>query len=176
MKFGHLMTLRRADGQVYLTLPSGTTVLDEDDVPVLGGFTWWAQQGRNTTYIRGEALKGTRSTGRRVYLHRLILGVTDTAIVVDHRNGDGLDNRRANLRLATASQNGANTERRGGKYSQLKGVSYNRRARRWFAQISCGGVYTHLGYFASEIEAARAYDAAALLVFGEFARTNGMPA
>jgi hypothetical protein len=107
--------------------------------------------------------------GRTVMLHRLLLD-EPPGLDVDHRNGIGLDNRRANLRAATRSENGANQGPRPGS-SSFKGVS-RARGGRWQASIKVGGRSRALGYFADEESAARAYDRAARATWGEFARCN----
>lgn len=102
------------------------------------------------------------------YLHRILLGISGRgwSVVADHINRDGLDNRRCNLRVATMSQNAANRAAISGKASKFKGVRGE--AGRWMAIAN----KLHIGTFATEEEAARAYDKAALAQFGEFARLN----
>jgi AP2 domain-containing protein len=114
---------------------------------------------------------GDGSHEKNILMHVLIMGFTG----IDHENGNGLDNRRANLRPATRSQNKANTSRYSGRIpgsSGFKGVYWRERDKRWHAQIRVNGRGITLGYFHDEIQAARAYDAAAREHFGEFARTN----
>ena len=89
---------------------------------------------------------------------------------IDHVNGDRSDNRFCNLREATNSQNQANRRCEATSTSGVKGVSWDRRCRRWQAQISINGKPKHLGGFTSKEEAARAYAAAAIALRGEFAR------
>lgn len=101
-------------------------------------------------------------------MHNLILNCKG----IDHRNGNGLDNQRANLRQATSPQNAANKRPGIGFTSVYKGVSWNVRSDKWRAQIWTGGKSYWLGLYAVEEDAARAYDAAALAAWGEFARTN----
>jgi hypothetical protein len=102
-------------------------------------------------------------------MHREVLG--DPQGVVDHINGDTLDNRRANLRVASYSGNNRNTRKRQGCSSRFKGVDRHRGA--WRARITPpGGRQVTLGHFASELEAALAYNAHARRLFGEFARLN----
>lgn len=107
------------------------------------------------------------------YLHRhiaeAIWGPLPKGMFVDHIDGDPLNNRRANLRLVTPSENAANAAARGGK-SKYRGV-FQARAK-WAAQIAKAGVRIHLGTFDTEEEAARAYDAAAADIHGSFARLN----
>jgi hypothetical protein len=93
-------------------------------------------------------------------------------LLVDHRNGIGLDNRRANLRLATNSQNGCNKPKKKNTSSQFIGVSFHKKAGKWACFIRNKGRRTWLGSFESEIDAARAYDEAAKKYHGEFARLN----
>jgi hypothetical protein len=90
---------------------------------------------------------------------------------VDHINGDGLDNRKSNLRLATRAQNGCNLRPQQGKSSRFKGVAWHV-CGKWRAHISPNRTQIALGLFDDEIDAALAYDMAALAQFGEFARPN----
>jgi hypothetical protein len=104
-------------------------------------------------------------------LHRVILGVLQGA-TVDHINGNGLDNRRINLRTCTTAENAHNQVPQVGGTSAFKGVCWNRAVRKWQAQIKHGGRKKYLGVFASEQDAAKAYDVAANKYFGAFARIN----
>jgi len=93
-------------------------------------------------------------------------------MMIDHINGNGLDDRRANMRTCTNQQNMRNLRKRRSGSSIYKGVYYDKRRRTWYARICHNGKNIHLGTFATEIEAARAYDRAARRLFGEFARLN----
>lgn len=105
-------------------------------------------------------------------MHRLILGAP-AGIGVDHRNGDGRDNRRLNLRLATRTQNAQNRSKNRDKTSsRYKSVYARRRKGPWYAQIRIRGRNKHLGVFETEEEAALAYNRAAVEYFGEYARLN----
>jgi hypothetical protein len=93
-------------------------------------------------------------------------------LLVDHRNGDGLDNHRDNLRIATRSQNACNRHNTKSKAScRFSGLFFDKRRGKWMSRIVVNGKI-FLGYFDSEIDAARAYDAAAKKYHGEFARLN----
>jgi hypothetical protein len=93
--------------------------------------------------------------------------------VVDHKNGDGLDNRRSNLRPATHSQNMHNRRKTKSKtWSRFIGVSFDKRCGRWIADICTQRKKMRLGWFDNEEDAARTYDAAAKKYHGEFARLN----
>lgn len=143
-------------------------VVDAADYPELAQFQWRALRGGG-----GHTFYALRQTGARtIYMHRQLMGLRGPP--VDHIDGDGLNNRRSNLRHATAEQNRANRRKRGkqrGSYSsKYKGVCLP--APRWLAFISHLGKMKHLGAFKTEEEAARAYDRAAKELFGEFASLN----
>lgn len=109
-------------------------------------------------------------------MHRLILGLTDPKIQVDHRNGNGLDNRRENIRVVTASQNQMNASKtKRPKVSKFKGVTRNLRrpgCYMWKALITMNNKTIFLGEYKHEREAARAYNEAARRLFGDYARLN----
>jgi hypothetical protein len=107
------------------------------------------------------------------YSHREIMD-PPPGMVVDHANRDKLDNRRANLRVCTQSQNLYNSAKSPGGSSRYKGVSIVGRTGRWLAQIRIAGKQTHLGRFTNEADAAHAYDDAAKATFGEFALLNNL--
>jgi hypothetical protein len=105
-------------------------------------------------------------------MHREIMNPPEH-LLVDHRNNDTLDNRRANLRLATHSENSYNRPKTKAKTtSQYIGIYLEKRTGRWTVKIRANGKRLWLGRFELEIEAAKAYDAAAKKYHGEFARLN----
>jgi hypothetical protein len=112
--------------------------------------------------------------GRRtgVYMHALITGWPKT----DHRNGDGLDNQRYNLRPATTAQNNHNQRPRIGTSSRFKGVTWHKKVAKWQATIKLNQRCVYLGVYTSEEEAALAYNAAALEAYGEYAYLNEVAA
>lgn len=156
-----------------LELAAGHVVLVDDvDAHLLGEHTWRVKRDHRRLYAQTHRHRpdGVRTT---TTLHRLVLGV-EPGRLVDHRNGDGLDNRRENLRLATARQNAGNYRLPATNTSGAKGVTWSRRYGCWMAQIRVRPRTIHLGRFDSVRAAADAYDAAALEHFGEFALTNAM--
>jgi hypothetical protein len=128
----------------------------------------WHVNGR-----QGEFLYAFHSVSRKspVKMHRMILGLTTADPHVDHINGDGLDNRRCNLRLATRFQNAHNRRRTRTTMSGYKGVHWKSEGG-WAVTIRANGVFQYLGRFRDPVEAARVWDAAAVKLHGEFARLN----
>ena len=104
-------------------------------------------------------------------MHRLILDAPHH-LDVDHVNGNGLDNRRCNIRLCTRAQNQVNAQKRRGCSSQYKGVDYRKDRNKWRASITINQQFKSLGHFNDETEAARAYNDAAVKYWGEFVRLN----
>lgn len=147
------------------------TVVDDEDEHLARSRRWHALLARNRIYARGPS--GKRN--QRVYLHRLIVAAPP-GLEVDHINGDTLDNRRANLRVATRQQNAANGKGwTGRRYSRFKGVTWRASRLKWIAGITVHYERHWLGEFDSEEEAAKAYDRAAVVAFGEFANLNFSP-
>ena len=126
-----------------------------------GGYTWYAMRGRTPSDAGGKTCP--------VLLHRYLLG--EPTQKIDHRDGNGLNNRRENLRKATSAENGRNSIKRTQSSSKFKGVSLHRN-QHWYASIRVNYKTIHLGRFNTEEEAARAYDEAARRLHGEFARVN----
>ncbi len=129
----------------------------------------WASRLRWRRSSHGYA-QTTEKSGR--YLHRLVMA-PPRDVYVDHANGDGLDNRRQNLRLCRQSQNQGNRGQQKNNVSGFKGVYRDfSRPFLWRAQITVDQKKLHIGCFADPVTAASAYDKAAVLHFGEFARVN----
>lgn len=159
--------------EIQLT-QSRVALIDDADLPLVLGRSWRAQKSGNKWYARSG---GRRS--RTVYMHRLILGLKPAERDVDHINGDGLDNRRRNLRRATRSQNSANSSGHRDRKSRYKGVycqyppSMKSRGL-WCAQLMAVDK-TFCRSAPTEIEAAVEYNKMALTHVGEFAHLNAVP-
>lgn len=152
---------------------SFTIKYDAVDHHIVAQYTWRAEIHEHTTYA---ACTTRRPDGRwtTLYMHRLLIGAPKGK-QVDHRNHDGLDNRRRNLRLATSSQNLANQLKNPGRSSRFKGVTWHRRGGKWQAQIAVEGKRRYLGLHETEEAAARAYNKAAREAWGNFALLNTIP-
>jgi hypothetical protein len=124
-----------------------------------------------TTLVTGGKAYAIRShKGRTILMHRQIMN-PPPGMVVDHIDGNGLNNRRGNLRICTRRQNVCNSRPRRSR-SKYKGVRYEKRRRTWVAEITHLGRKIYLGSFASETTAAEAYDHKAKELFGHFAKPN----
>lgn len=162
----------RVEGNVaYIPLTKGyEAIIDAADVPLVEGWNWTAfTPQRKTVYAVRTAWRGDRWGHAR--LHREIMGSPD-GVYVDHIDGNGLNNRRRNLRLATHAENQRNAALRVDNRSGFKGVFWYAATAKWVAKIQINGASKHLGYFDSAEAAHAAYCAAADLFHGEFARTS----
>lgn len=163
----HLITPQdvREPKTIYLT-NGGETLVDAWNYDELNQWHW---QHTRTHYVSGTVNK------RKTLMHRLIMGALPGQ-QVDHVDGNRMNNQEHNLRLCTASQNHANTTKRGGKStSQYKGIHWNGRISRWRVEIAYHGKRYRLNSYADEIDAACAYNEKAKELFGEFARLNDIP-
>ena len=156
-------------------------LVDDEDWELVSQYSWSVDKSgkRRTQYaqtafkvkIEGRMLKVTK----KISLHRFLMNPPD-GMEIDHINGDGLDNRRANLRLATREENARNTQkRRSCSSSKFKGVTFMKgggRKKRWLAQIRIKSKTFKIGLFLTEEEAAAAYDEIAKSYFGKFANIN----
>jgi hypothetical protein len=146
------------------------TILDQKDYYRFGNLKWHIKGNGKKYYVVSSVKNGPGRT-KLLSLHREITNAPK-GLVVDHRNGDTLDNRRANLRLATQSQNMQNVPKKKNTSSRFIGVYFIKSDGKWGAQIRGKGKDKWLGRFNNEIDAARAYDIAARKYYGEFARLN----
>ncbi len=147
----------------HIALTKGRfAIVDATDYATLSQFRWHA------TECRGRCYAATVIDGKSVAMHRMLMS-PPRGMVVDHIDGNGLNNRRSNLRLCTPTQNRRNTRPRR-KTSAFLGVS--RRGDKYLARIKYQGRCLYLGLFDTEVEAARARDEKARELFGEFAWLN----
>ena len=148
-------------------------IVDDSLFDLLNAFSWYAQKPNYVWYASRDETRvdGSRST---VFMHRLIAEMAgmDMSQVINHRDGDGLNNQTGNLRSATTAQSIQNQRMKRNNTSGYRGVNWNRPNRKWMALIMADGKRFNLGCYPSKVEAALAYDAAARLHHGEFARLN----
>ncbi len=147
-------------------------IVDDEDYEWLNQWKWFAIKHRNTYYAIRNSRIGEREKRTIIRMHRFILGLTDPEILGDHINRDGLDNQRNNLRKCTNAENVKNTKSRKNSTSKYLGVSINNRNYKWLSQINFNKKGVFLGYFENEIDAALAYNEAAIKYHGEFANLN----
>lgn len=134
----------------------------------LSQYRWSAIVCNHTVY----AMRYDAKNKKRVLMHRQILGLSDPKVLTDHKNGNGIDNRRENIRPCSAAENARNQRISKRNTSGFKGVSWKDKDLRWQAKIRVNRKYIHLGHFISVIEAAKAYNEAAIKYHGEFANIN----
>lgn len=159
-----------SDSAVQLALPATiplnrglVALVDAADAPWLSLYRWRAIHIGHTWYA-------VRDDGERlVYMHREILR-PPVGMLADHADGNGLNNTRGNLRLATEAQNRMNARSRPGTSSRYRGVDWCKSARAWRARVWVDGQERLVGYFESEEEAATARARAARSAYGEFMR------
>lgn len=147
-------------------------VIDEADWPVVSYFRWrYSRTGRAGPHAKKYVMAAIGSP--RIYLHRIVMGSPKGAFV-DHIDGDPLNCRRANLRLVTKEQNAQNrrAHRTEGRTSKFRGVSWDKKARKWQATIYGGGTLYRLGWFTDDQLAAAVYDDASFVLHGEYGTRN----
>lgn len=152
-----------------LTNNGMVALVDDEDFERLSAYKWRAVKQCRVWYA--VATVEIPPYGKSCGMHRLILSPPGR-VGVDHRNGNGLDNQKHNLRLANDSQNQANRRNLTLNTSGFRGVCFNKKSNRWQSQIKYLGKNLYLGLFDSIEDAARAYDAKAIELFGEFASPN----
>jgi hypothetical protein len=166
-----LRPIRIEGGLAYVPLTKGyEAVIDAADVPLVSGYNWCALEREHTVYAV-RTVKNAIVKNAMVRMHRTILSAP-TGVQVDHVDCNGLNNRRANLRLATPAQNSCNRRRSRANRSGYKGVSFHSGKNKWQSAIRINGIKKHLGYFASAEAAYQAYVAANPAAHGEFGRVQ----
>ena len=136
--------------------------IDDNKIDLICIHKWYVSINRNRVYFNNYKLKTS--------IHRLILGVTDSKIFVDHIDGNTLNNCLSNLRVSDRSQNGAN--RKPSKSGSSKYLGVSKHCNGWRVQVKKGGIVYKYGTYKTELEAAIIYNKWALFHHGEFANLN----
>lgn len=142
-------------------------IIDDDDYERVSKYSWYSHKSTNNTYYARSKINK-----KGIYLHRFIMKV-DNTVIIDHINGNKLDNRKCNLRQCNYQQNGANRKSLLHS-SKFKGVTFRKKCKKrpWEASIQINGITLYLGNFSTELDAAKKYNEAAIREFGEFAKIN----
>lgn len=144
--------------------------VDNDDYDLVNNRKWFAGGGREKKYAMTYILDG-KGKWVQISMHKMLLG-SRGKMEIDHKNGNGFDNRRVNLRFATRQQNASNLGKKITCKSKYKGVVWRPDANLWRATLTKNWKQISLGYYKTEREAAIAYNEGAKKHFGEFARLN----
>jgi len=146
-------------------------IVDDADFEFLNQWKW-STTGHGVKFY-AHRVKTINGVSCHILMHRLLMGLSiGEKVYVDHINNNGLDNRRANLRIVTKKQNAYNSLPIIGKKSEYKGVCFDKQRLKWRASICPNRKYIVLGIFKEEIDAAKAYNDAAIKHYGEFAYLN----
>ena len=151
------MEIRLTQGKV--------AIIDDEDWPLIAPYKWYAKLDRST----GRYYAYNKS--HRLIMHRLIMGA-EPGQLVDHKDRDGLNNRRGNLRFSDKYRNQMNRGKKKTSVSRYKGVSWYSKEKRWVVRFNWLGNYHYVGSFHCEKEAAQAYNDAILPLAGEHAVLN----
>lgn len=158
-------------GRIVKTKKHGIEFLvSEEDYQDVIEVDWRVSGGKPFLYIQGTYK--SKAETKSVSLHRVLTGALPGELV-DHINGNTLDNRRSNLRICTRAQNSMNSSKKYKKKTAThKGVHWNKQKKKWKAEIRINYKKQHLGFYLTQEEAALAYNKKAIELFGEFARLN----
>lgn len=156
----------RVEGNIaFVQLTRGMeAVIDAEDIDIVN-IRNWRIENFNNMYAVAKIDK------KRVYMHRLILSAM-SGFVVDHIDGDTLNNRRSNLRIASTTENARNCKVQRNNTSGVKGVCWNKARGAWAARIKVSGKNIHLGYFSDLNDAAASYAKGSAMYHGEFGRVK----
>jgi hypothetical protein len=145
-------------------------IVDDADYEYLSKYKWHAIKYKNGFYA-GKSSSRKIGAKRVIHMHRFILSPEKNKLV-DHIDGNGLNNSRSNLRITDYSKNGMNRKKEIGLSSKYKGVSYRSKTNRWRSLICINRKQIEIGVYKSEIEAAIAYNKKAIELYGEYSNLN----
>jgi hypothetical protein len=147
-------------------------LVDDEDYERINQYKWFAHISRNVAVYAVRTINISKTKKISQKMHRFVLGITDSTTQVDHIDHNTLNNQKINLRKATFQQNSCNKKKPSTNLSGFKGVCWNPSANKWQASIKVNQKCIYLGIFADSLEAACAYDMAAVKHFGMFAHCN----
>jgi len=141
-------------------------LVDDEDFNYLNQYSWWLRDCKTSMYAM------TKIDNAPVSMHSLLIREIPIGHTIDHKNTNGLDNQKHNLRIATLSQQQINRNIQDNNTSGYKGTSWNKCKKKWRAYITVKGIQLHLGYFNTLNSAAEAYNEAAIKHYDDFANLN----
>lgn len=143
------------------------TIVDDEDYEYLNQWKWYTFKSRpNLIYVT------RRINNKTIYLHRFILNITNKNTIIDHIDGNPLNNQKSNLRICTQSENMQNARKHKNCSSKYKGVCWDKNRNKWIVNLDINKKRIHIGRFNLEKDAALAYNKAATKYFGSFAKLN----
>ncbi len=152
----------------YIILSCGTkSIVDNEDFEKINQWKWQLSS-KGYAHKNKPKLYGKRG---KLLLHHIVMK-PPSGMVIDHINGNTLDNRKSNLRICTISQNLRNKKIGKNNTTGYKGIYWNKKNLKWQTNIGVNGKSIHIGVYQNKIDAARAYNKASVKYFGEFARLN----
>ena len=154
--------------KIHLANNKGITLVDDEDFKWLNKYNWHIRS--NIKKYASTCVK-INNEWKQKSMHRLIMKEPD-GMQIDHIDRNKLNNQKCNLRIVTHSQNNMNKEGRKNSSSKFKGITWDKSRNKWQAQIVINKEYIYLGRFNNEINAAKAYNKAAIELFGEYACLN----
>jgi hypothetical protein len=148
--------------------PNSFTMVDDEDFDILNKHKWHIAKNSKTWYAQRNVYKPKHGM---IFLHRQILNIPD-GMFIDHIDGNGLNNQKANIRVCTKAENCRNARIRGDNTSGYKGVSFHKPTKKWSASIQADKKQKHIGLFQSPQEAAFAWNIAAKEMHKDYAKLN----
>lgn len=150
-------------------------LVDDEDYSAVNEYTWYVFFSASNIYAK-TFIKLENNKRKSLFMHQLVYElsgqIASNSHHIDHKDCNGLNNCRTNIRQASYQNNQANSRKMSKSSSVYKGVSFSKTRNKWEAYIKVNKIKINLGRFSDEREAANSYNIAAMKYFGEFARIN----